>query len=236
MELVVTDNQRMLLDKHLGLVIEANKVTNLTRITDWSQGQLLHVEDSLVGLPEVQDAQDGLYADLGTGGGFPGIPVAIMTGRQTLLVDSVGKKTKALDGIIEQLQIDDHVSTYTGRAEDLAIEREGEFAVITARALSSLPSLLELASPLLKRGGRLVCYKGRPEDDEIMRAVSLEKKLGMALFSRREVLLSDGETSRTILVFEKVRKQKIKLPRRVGMAQRPTCLILALASSCLLVM
>lgn len=212
--------QRDLLDKHLELVIEANKITNLTRITDWKQGQLLHVEDSLVGLPEVQDAPDGWYADLGTGGGFPGIPLAICTARKTLLVDSVGKKTKALDSIVEELGIADNVSTYTGRAEELAMEHPGEFSVITARALASLPSLLELAAPLLKRGGRLVCYKARPKEEEIKGALSLEKKLGMKLVSQREALLSDGETQRVIIVFEKVKMQKIKLPRRVGMAQR----------------
>lgn len=212
--------QRALLDKHLELVIEANKVTNLTRITDWDQGQLLHVEDSLVGLSEVNEAPDGWYADLGTGGGFPGIPLAICTGRDALLVDSVGKKTKALDSIVAELGLSDHVATYTGRAEELALEHPGEFSVITARALSALPSLLELAAPLLKRGGRLVCYKGRPKEEEIEAAVSLEKKLGMKLLSQREALLSDDETQRVILVFEKVKMQKIKLPRRVGMAQR----------------
>lgn len=219
-EFNLSEEQKRLLDRHLELVIEANKVSNLTRITDWQQGQLLHVEDSLVGLPEVEDAPDGRYADLGTGGGFPGIPLAIATGRETLLVDSVGKKTKALDLIIPELGLADRVKTYTGRAEDLANELPGEFSVITARALSSLPSLVELASPLLRRGGRLVCYKGRPEEEEVERACSLEKKLGMALVSKRDVVLSDEETHRSIIVFEKVKKQKIKLPRRVGMAQR----------------
>lgn len=219
-DLNISKDQRSLLDRHLELVIEANKISNLTRITDWNQGQLLHVEDSLVGLPEVNDAPQGRYADLGTGGGFPGIPLAIVTRRDTLLVDSVGKKTKALDSIISDLGLSGRVETYTGRAEDLAVELPGFFSVITARALSSLPSLVELASPLLGRGGRLVCYKGRPDDDEVDRAKSLEKKLGMALVSRRDVVLSDDETHRSIFVFEKVRKQKIKLPRRVGMAQR----------------
>lgn len=219
-DLSISEEQRALLDRHLELVIEANKISNLTRITDWDQGQLLHVEDSLVGLPEVNDAPQGRYADLGTGGGFPGIPLAIVTGRNTLLVDSVGKKTRALDSILSDLGLSERVETYTGRAEDLAIELPGAFSVITARALSSLPSLVELASPLLGRGGRLVCYKGRPDDEEVERAKSLEKKLGMAFVSRRDVVLSDDETHRSIFVFEKVRKQKIKLPRRVGMAQR----------------
>lgn len=88
--------QRELLDKHLELVIEENKVTNLTRIVDWESAQVLHVEDSLAGLPEVEEALEGPYLDMGSGAGFPGIPLAIMTGRETLLADSVGKKTRAL--------------------------------------------------------------------------------------------------------------------------------------------
>lgn len=92
MDINPTIEQRKLLDKHLELVIQENTITNLTRIIDWEQGQLLHIEDSLQGIPEVSQAPVGRLIDLGTGGGFPGIPLAIMTGRETLLVDSVGKK------------------------------------------------------------------------------------------------------------------------------------------------
>lgn len=146
--------QRELLDKHLELVIEENKVTNLTRIVDWESAQVLHVEDSLAGLPEVEGALEGPYLDMGSGAGFPGIPLAIMTGRETLLADSVGKKTRALDSFAAELGIDDIVSTYHGRIEDLALQQPNHFSLVTARALSSLASLLELASPLLTKGGR----------------------------------------------------------------------------------
>lgn len=156
---VPNKRQRELLDKHLELVIEENKVTNLTRIVDWESAQILHVEDSLAGLPEVEGALEGPYLDMGSGAGFPGIPLAIMTGRETLLADSVGKKTRALDSFAAELGIDDIVSTYHGRIEDLALQQPNHFSLVTARALSSLASLLELASPLLAKGGRLVCYK-----------------------------------------------------------------------------
>ena len=81
-----------LIDRYLDLILEANKTTNLTRIDSKEKAQLLHVEDSLVALPEINEAPEGLYGDLGTGGGFPGVPVAIMTGREAVLVDSVKKK------------------------------------------------------------------------------------------------------------------------------------------------
>ena len=215
-----TIEQQTLLDIHLKLVLEENQRSNLTRIVDWEQGQLLHIEDSLLGLPELLAAPEGRYGDLGTGGGFPGLPLAIMSGRETVLVDSVAKKTHALGRIIDELGLSNRVSTYTGRSEELAQEQPASFAVLTARALSSLPSLLELAVPLLQEGGQLICYKAHVEDEELEQAVALQEKLGMKLVSKRTELLSDGQTPRTILVFEKVSEPTVKLPRRPGMAQK----------------
>ena len=217
---VPNKRQRELLDKHLELVIEENKVTNLTRIVDWESAQVLHVEDSLAGLPEVEEALEGPYLDMGSGAGFPGIPLAIMTGRETLLADSVGKKTRALDSFAAELGIDDIVSTYHGRIEDLALQQPNRFSLVTARALSSLASLLELASPLLAKGGRLVCYKAHSESEELEHAREIARKLGMEFVSSRGFTLSDGETSRAIIVFRKRCNPSMKLPRRAGMAQK----------------
>lgn len=217
---VPNKRQRELLDKHLELVIEENKVTNLTRIVDWESAQVLHVEDSLAGLPEVEEALEGPYLDMGSGAGFPGIPLAIMTGRETLLADSVGKKTRALDSFAAELGIDDIVSTYHGRIEDLALQQPNRFSLVTARALSSLASLLELASPLLAKGGSLVCYKIHSESEELEHAREIARKLGMEFVSSRGFTLSDGETSRAIIVFRKRCNPSMKLPRRVGMAQK----------------
>lgn len=212
--------QRELLDLHLELVLKENEISNLTRIVDWEQGQLLHIEDSLLGLPEIQAAPEGRFGDLGTGGGFPGIPLALLSGRETVLIDSVAKKTHALDRIIDQLGLADKISTYTGRAEELALEQPGSFAVLTARALSILPSLLELAAPLLCSGGQLICYKADVSEEELEWSKSLEEKLGMKFLSSRYAVLSDGETKRTILVYEKTGDSQATLPRRPGMAQK----------------
>ncbi|MED9873054.1 MAG: 16S rRNA (guanine(527)-N(7))-methyltransferase RsmG [Eggerthellaceae bacterium] len=215
-----TVEQRKLLDLHLQLVIEENKITNLTRIIDWDSAQILHIEDSLVGLPEIQGAPSGRYLDMGTGAGFPGIPIAIMTGRETVLADSVGKKTKALDRIINALNIASYVSTYNGRIEELSVISPESFSVISARALSSLASLLELSSPLLKKNGYLVCYKSQDVDEELEHAKSIADKLGFEYVSKRDALLSDGITERSIIVFEKIHEPLVALPRRVGMAQK----------------
>ena len=75
--------------RYLDLILEANKRTNLTRITSREEAEVLHLEDSWVGLPEINRAPAGRYGDLGSGGGFPGVPIALATGRETVLVDSV---------------------------------------------------------------------------------------------------------------------------------------------------
>lgn len=207
-------------NQYLEKVLEANKITNVTRITDADAARILHIEDSLVGLPEVQAAPEGLLGDLGSGGGFPGVPLALATGRPTVLVDSVGKKMALVHSLLEEIGLDGQIETSSERIEDLGRFRSGEFSVVTARALSKLVSLLELAAPLLKMGGRLVCYKAKVSEEELDDALKIEGLVGMKLISRRETLLSDGETTRTILVFEKVSQPKLKLPRRVGLAQK----------------
>lgn len=195
-----------------------NERMNLTRIVDDDRARLLHIEDSLAGLPELMDAPEGRYADLGSGGGFPGVPLAIASGRETLLVDSVKKKMAAVQSIVDDLGID-NIQTYGGRIEELSEERPDGFSVLTARALTALPSLLELASPLLREQGHLICYKA-PLEEEYQQAMKVQDKLGFALQSKREFVLSDNETKRCILVFEKVHEPRVKLPRRVGLAQK----------------
>ena len=208
-----------LLEQHLNLVIEANKTTNITRISSFEEGMLLHVEDSLSGLDEVNKAPRGLYGDLGSGAGFPGIPIAIETGRRTVLVESVGKKADILRNFISELGLE-NVEVYSGRIEDLSQEKRGGFSVLTARALSKLGSLMELSSPLLRKGGMLICYKSHIEEEEINHSLELESKLGLRLISDREFYLSDNETFRRVIVFEKYKNPDIKLPRHVGFAQK----------------
>lgn len=216
----ITPGEREKLEKHLSLVIEANTRTNITRIDTWDQGWLLHVEDSLIGLPEVGDAPDGKLADLGSGAGYPGIPLAITTGREVTLVESVGKKASLLSDFVDEIGLSSEVTVFAGRAEELARTHPGEYAVITARALSSIPSLMELASPLLTQGGRLVCYKSPEIEEELSTAMVLQEKLAMTFKGRRDVTLSDASTPRSIVVFEKHGEPTVKLPRREGQAQR----------------
>lgn len=206
-----------LLEKHLSLVIEANKTTNITRISSWEDGMLLHVEDSLLGVEALNLCPDGRYADIGSGAGYPGIPLAIESGRETLLVDSVAKKVRILDGFIEELGLS-NVTTYAGRIEDLGKEQRNRFTAVSARALSRLSILLELACPLLEQHGRLICFKANVDQDEFDHASVVAQKLSMKLVYDKTFQL--GEYQRRILSYEKVGEPTIKLPRRVGLAQK----------------
>lgn len=216
----IDETQRQLIERHLQLVLEANRTTNITRIEDPDRAEVLHIEDSLAGLPECLAAPAGRYADLGSGAGYPGIPLTVATGRQTVLVESVKKKAALLSDFAERLGLSEQVSVYPGRAEELAAEQSESFALVTARALTALPSLLELASPLLQRGGMLVAYKAGDVADELAWAEGIQEKLGLQKRSERHAVLSDGATERSIIVFEKVSDPKVKLPRRPGMAQK----------------
>ncbi len=213
-------NSTEILQKYLEEVIQTNQRINLTRITDIDEGSLLHLEDSLAVLEEINDAPEGLYGDLGSGGGFPGVPLGVATGRETILIDSVKKKMTAVEEILKKLELNTTISTYKGRIEELALIRKEEFSVLTARAVTSLPALLELSSPLLKIQGQLICLKAHVDTDEIDAIDTIEELVGLRKIKDREYYLSDGETYRRVLVFEKYQEPAINLPRRVGMAQK----------------
>lgn len=205
--------------RHLDFILEANQSINLTAITQPDDALRLHVIDSLTVLPEVESAPDGPLADIGTGAGFPGLELGIATGRTTLLVDSVRKKTEALQRFLVQEVLDSWIAVSALRAEELARQNREQFAVVTARALSSLPSLVELAAPLLFVGGRLVAMKGNLEDEELARAEKVAALVGMRFESRRSLVLPRGGETREVVVYTRCGKARIKLPRREGLAQ-----------------
>lgn len=209
-----------LAQRYLDAILEVNEHLNLTRITSPEDARRLHLEDSLTALPEMEEAPSGPYADLGSGGGFPGVPLALCTGRPCTLVDSVKKKMAAVQSILEGLSIDGKIRTYDRRIEELSIEEPECYAVVTARALAPLPSLVELASPLLIKGGHLICFKGRLSDEERNTARKACKKTGMRFLKERSFQLEGNQEERVLVVFEKAGEPTIKLPRRLGMAQK----------------
>lgn len=216
----LTQEQAQMLVSYLGLVIEKNKVVNLTRITNPSEAITLHLVDSL--LPLVSNSlhvdESSKILDMGTGAGFPGVPVAVVTGAQALLVDSVRKKTDAVAEFVAALGLG-NVSTRHSRLEELARELTSSQDVVFARAVARTNVLIEYATPFLSQNGVLVVEKGRPEDDEITEAEKAASLCGLSLVSRETFELPHDLGHREILIYKKVGKSKIKLPRRTGLAK-----------------
>lgn len=215
------EHQAELLIRHLELVIEKNRVMNLTRITEPSEAVTLHIVDSLLPLAVSGlslGSEDSLL-DMGTGAGFPGIPLTIMAGCQATLVDSVAKKVNVVAEFATQLGLD-NVSVRHARLEDLAREIPGSQICVTARAVAQTNVLVEYAAPLLKRGGVLVVEKGRPTDDELLCAFRAAEICGLEPVSRETFELPRDLGHREILLYRKVSKARIKLPRKTGEAKR----------------
>ena len=204
--------------RYLDLVIEKNKSINLTRIDDREKGILLHIEDSLSCLDEFS-THDGPFIDIGTGGGFPGVPLAIASGRKGVLLDSVKKKAAAVDELIEKIGLEDQIIALGMRSEEYALEVGERFETAVVRAVSTLPAILELASPLLTEGGEVIALRGKETEESIGKANQITQKLGLVFQSARPLLLNDTY-ERTVCVYKKIGAPEIQLPRRNGMAQK----------------
>ncbi len=215
---------RKLVD-YLVLMLKQNETMNLTAIKEWDKALLLHLVDSLVVLPEFEAVISKNptlpFLDMGSGAGLPGIPLAIVKDQaHGVLCDSVKKKMNAVEGFISQLDLTERLSTSTQRLEELGSARRGQFGCITARALASLPVLIEYATPLLAKGGSFIAIKGRPEKEEVQAGSKAAKICGLAVQSTRTVELPCDSGERTIIVYEKVVETTIKLPRGVGEASK----------------
>lgn len=171
-------------------------------------------------MEELNQAPEGDLVDLGSGGGYPGIPLAIMSGRKTTLCETVGKKADCLKSFVEELKLESMISVSNCRAEELAVEKPNFYAAASARALSSLSSLLELAAPLLMTKGLLICYKSLSIDEELDAANKITEKLGFKHISSRVYTLSDKETKHQIILYQKIADSSVKLPRKLGLAQK----------------
>lgn len=213
--------QAQLMIRHLELLIERNKVVNLTRITSPYESVTLHLVDSLLPLSSevFSVGENDRFLDLGTGGGFPGIPFGVMTGAHGVLVDSVGKKVDAVNSFIDALGLK-RLSAIHTRIEDYALTHGGSQNVVLARAVAQTNVLVEYAAPLLSRGGLLLVQKGRPNQNEIEAGVRAGELCGMSLVSRETFELPRGLGHRELFVFKKVGKPKLHLPRKVGVAKR----------------
>lgn len=215
----LTADQLELMEKHLEMVLEKNLELNLTRICDWDEALYLHIVDSLTLLDAFEAAPNGAFLDIGTGAGYPGVPLAIATGRKATLVDSSKKKAQAVKDFVEELGIDKRVRVESERVEVLGRAERGRYAVVCARAVAQTGTIVEYAAPLLMKGGRLVVAKARPTDEELEVAKRVADMCGLRFVSRETLELAGERGHREIIVYERYANPRIKLPRKVGQAQ-----------------
>lgn len=204
---------------YLRAILLANRSLNLTRIADDSSAVRLHIVDSLMAIPEVDAAPDGRLLDMGSGGGFPGVPLAVASGRRSVLLDSTEKKMKAVAAALVECRLGSEVDVVTARAEEYALREPGAFAVVTARAVAPLAALVELAAPLLRENGVLIALKGAPDSRERADGSATARVVGLREIGWREFQLPGGAEKRTIVSYRRTGNPKVRLPRRVGLAQ-----------------
>lgn len=201
-------------------ILGENQRINVTAIRELDDALRLHVVDSALGLRAIANAPEGAVLDLGTGGGFPGVVIGILSAREVLLLDSVRKKTEAIHRALGVLEPERRLSVRWARSEALAMEAPASFSVVTARAVAELPVLVELAAPLLTNRGRLVAFKGVPGTEELERADRVAKVVGLRRLETTEFELPEGGERRTILVFGRIGASSIGLPRNPGLAAK----------------
>ena len=204
---------------HLDLVLQANKTTNLTRILNVEDAAVLHILDSLVLLPYIENAPEGALLDMGTGAGFPGIPLTIATHRRATYIDSVGKKVDAVNSFVRALGLK-HAHAVHDRLEEYARSHKKQFSVVTARALAPLPVLVEYAAPYLKDGGLFIVTKGNPSDEELASGMSAAKICGFTLLLNDALDLPESLGHREFIVLKKSHPASVSLPRANGMAKK----------------
>lgn len=214
----IDDRQARAMLHHLDLVLRKNIEFNLTAITDFESALSRHIVDSLTAVRMVSAAPPGRMADLGSGAGFPGIPIAIACARSVTLVESVKKKAAFLENVLRELELDGDVAAR--RSEELSLEQPGAFGCVVTRAVASLPCLVELAAPLLAPGGVLVALKGADIEDEAVRGDSAAKLCGLARTSSQRVVVPGLHEARTLVAYSRIGEPGVTLPRRAGVAAK----------------
>ena len=206
--------------KYYEMLIEKNKVMNLTAITEFNEVLEKHFLDS-VSLIRIKDLNQSLsLLDLGTGAGFPGIPLKIVFPELHItLADSLNKRVLFLEEVINELNLKG-IEAVHARAEDLARNKEyrENYDICVSRAVANLSTLSEYCIPFVKKGGEFISYKSGDCEEEITTAKKAIYLLGGTL---KEVMKFEiGVSGRSFIVIEKTRQTPNMYPRKAGMPSK----------------
>ena len=212
----INDEQIKRFMNYMNLLLEWNEKINLTAITQPDEVKLKHFVDSLTVLKYINN--DDKVIDIGTGAGFPGIPLKIMNENTKItLLDSLNKRINFLNIVIETLNLR-NIQAIHGRAEEIArnkLYRE-KYDVAVSRAVANLSTLTEYMVPFVKVGGKCICMKGANVNEELERAQNAIKELGGEIERVDNFYLSDNDNERNIIVIKKVKETNPKYPRKAG--------------------
>ena len=197
--------------KYMKSLIEWNEKINLTAITDEEEIIEKHFIDSLTILKYIKD--DYTMIDVGTGAGFPGLPIAISSKSEVTLLDSLNKRVNFLN-----------LNTVHGRAEEMGVNQKyrEKYDIAVSRAVAPMNVLVEYLLPFVKTGGICICMKGPKADEELKEAKRAIKLLGGEIIKQEKLKLDNEKMERNLIIIKKVSTTAKKYPRKPGMpAKQP---------------
>lgn len=215
LEISLSDLQLQQFSLYADLLIEWNQKINLTSIVKPEEIVVKHFLDSLTLVKCIKGEK---IADIGTGAGFPGVPLKIFYSNKTFyLIDSLAKRLDFLNEVIQKLDLN-KVETVHSRAEDIGrnTQYRSSFDTVVSRAVAKLPVLLEYALPLLKVGGVFLAAKGGQCEEEIAEAKNALSLLGAEIIDINKFNLGSGAEHRSIIIVEKVKDTPSIYPRKAG--------------------
>ncbi|MCM1309068.1 MAG: 16S rRNA (guanine(527)-N(7))-methyltransferase RsmG [Butyrivibrio sp.] len=218
----LTDIQTNQFNIFYKMLIDTNKVMNLTAITDYDEVLIKHFADS-VAIRNVYDMSSVKnMIDVGTGAGFPGIALKIIyPDTEVLLLDSLKKRIGFLDSVIERLGLTG-IKTVHGRAEDIAHNEQyrEKYDLCVSRAVAALSSLSEYCIPFVKKGGAFVSYKAAECGQEVEAAKRAVGLLGGQIREIAEYTLGPDKLVRKFVIIDKSQQTSVKYPRKAGVPSR----------------
>lgn len=216
----LTNSQLNAFETYYDMLIDRNKVMNLTAITEFDEVMDKHFLDSVYLFRSIELKADYKLIDIGTGAGFPGIPLKIVFPELKItLLDSLNKRVGFLNDVIDELNLND-IEAIHGRAEDIARDKtyRASYDIAVSRAVANLSTLSEYCLPFVKIGGKFVSYKSGDCADEVDNAKSAIHLLGGKINKIDEFSYSNN--SRSFIVIDKVMNTSNKYPRKAGLPSK----------------